>query len=105
MIKICYVTDAKGDLVEVVSDKPIRFFMVGDHCKRDTVYELTANGPVLKIGAQHVRRKLRGHTIGHLHDDWFGAMPGRRKPPIWSARANQRRGRKRCARRRSRSRS
>ena len=79
MIIICFVTDAKGDLVEVVSDTPIRVFTVNDHCKRDRVYELSADGPVLKIGAEHVQRLLRDEPIGH-RDDWLGIGQGPWKP-------------------------
>ena len=68
MIKVCIVTDAKGDLVEVVSDTPIRVFWVDDQCESDRVYEFSPDLNVLKIGAEHVRRVLRDDPVGHYYD-------------------------------------
>ncbi len=68
MTMICFVTDAKGDLVEVVSDTPIRVFSVDDQCESDRVYEFSPDLNVLKIGAEHVRRVLRDDPVGHYYD-------------------------------------
>ena len=68
MIKICVVINANGDLVEVASDTPVRIFTIADHCKRDRVYELSADGGALKIGDEHVQRIMRDDPIGHFYD-------------------------------------
>ena len=83
MNRVCLVTNENGDIVEVASDEPIRFFVVNDHTPRDRVYEFTpGEDGNLQIGVEHVRSILRDDPVGHMHDQHrLGTGHGPRKAP------------------------
>ncbi len=83
MNRVCLVTNEGADILKVVSDEPIRFFVINDHIPNDRVYELTpGENAVLHIGVEHVRAVLRGDPVGHIHDQQrFGTGHGPRKAP------------------------
>ena len=66
--RICYVTNQKGDLLQVVSDEPIRFFIVTEDLDGDRVYELTPGVGVLCFGNDSISDCLRDDQIGHYFD-------------------------------------
>ncbi len=66
--RICYVTNQQGDLLRVVSDEPIRFFVVTDDLDEDRVYELTPGFSPLFFGSDSVSNCLRDDLIGHYFD-------------------------------------
>ncbi len=68
MNRICYVTNQQGDLLRVVSDEPIRFFLVTDDLDEDRVYELTPGFSALFFGSDSVTECLRDDPIGHYFD-------------------------------------
>ena len=81
MNRIAIVLDARGEIDRIVSDAPVRVFMVCDHAPDDRVYEMTADGTV-EIGPEKMRAVLRDDPIGHAHDSHFlGSGHGPRKPP------------------------
>jgi hypothetical protein len=61
----------------IISDEPIEFFVVCDHCPGDRVYQMG-----VEVGVEKVRAELRDDPVGHINDDnAFGAGYSPRKPP------------------------
>ena len=75
--RIAIVLGPRGELETIVSDVPVRVFVVDDSCARDRVYEMT--GPSVEIGPERMRAALRDDPIGHAHDE-LGTGHGPRKP-------------------------
>ena len=81
MNRVCLVIDEDGHVLDVASDKPIRFFVVNDYAPDDRVYELTP-GKALNFGVVQVQSILRDDPVGHANDQHIlGSGHGPRKPP------------------------
>jgi len=79
MNRVAIVLDENGELDRVVSDEPIRCFVVDEKAPDDRVYELST---ALSVGVHEVRQCLGSEPIGHAMDDTFlGEGCGPRKSP------------------------
>lgn len=81
MNRIAIVVDARGEIDRIVSDEPVRVFMICDSAPDDRVYEMSGDETV-EIGPDKMRAVLRDDPIGHANDSHFlGSGHGPRKPP------------------------
>ena len=82
--RICMVFDEKG-FVKIVSDVPIRAYVVDESCSRDRVFELSNR---VEIGVGRVHQTLKDSPVGHTGDymhpgnDYGGPRKPPPKPPL-----------------------
>ena len=60
MTNFSFIFDANGRLVDIAGDAPVHGYSVKYFGEGERQYELSADGPVLKIGDEHVQTTLSG---------------------------------------------
>lgn len=66
--RLCVLLDTAGYFAGVMSDVPLRVYIVDEGAPSDRVYQLT-EGIGVHTGVQHVTAALRDDPVGHMNDN------------------------------------
>lgn len=79
--RLCVLLDTAGYFAGVVSDVPIRVFIIDEGAPTDRVYQLT-EGIGVQTGVQYVTGALGNDPVGHMNDNTLlGSGLGERRGP------------------------